>query len=65
MIFESIHFYNDHIAFYQLFNDQVLFMTFAENVIENCFFTKAYRNYNFQVIKTELFKKIALFIIYS
>ena len=36
-------------------------MSLAENVIENSLFTNAYRNYNFQVIKTNLFEMIALF----
>ena len=31
-----------------------------ENVIENSFFTIAYRNCNFQFIKTKLFERIAL-----
>ena len=40
-------------------------MAFAKNVIENSHFTIAYRNHNFQYIKTKLFVRIALsYVIY-
>ena len=52
----------DRISLVSSFDDQLLFMTFAENVIENSLFTNAYRNYNSLAIKTKCFKKIVLFI---